>query len=110
MNGIYRKLAVVWVSIAILLLTVAISLFFSTPIRSIIPYALAVTPVTWQHGMGSGFLFAGLATLAALVAGAFPTHIDWIGHELKEGLLTYIKLSAIVIGITVGKRIQNKQH
>ena len=51
--------------------------------------------------MGAGFLFAGLATLTALAAGA-----EWIG-EVGEGLFTYLKLSAIAAGVALGKRARN---
>lgn len=95
------------IGIAVLLLTVAVSLAADAPVRSLIPYALAVAPITWRHGMGAGFLFAGLATLAALAAGAFPTRAEWIGQEVGEGLVTYLKLSAIVAGVALGKRARN---
>lgn len=50
-------------------------------------YGLAVAPVAWRHGMEAGFLFAGLATLATLTAGAFPTRAEWRGQEVGEGSL-----------------------
>lgn len=107
MNPLRRISVPVQIGIAVLLLTVAVSLAADAPMRSLIPYALAVAPVTWRHGMGAGFLFAGLATLAALAAGAFPTRAEWIGQEVGEGLFTYLKLSAIVAGVALGKRARN---
>ena len=56
------------VGVAVLLLVVLVGWVGNTPIRSIFPYAFAVGLVTWRHGMTVGFLFAGLATLAALAA------------------------------------------
>lgn len=55
--------------------------------------------------MSAGFLFAGLATLAALAASAFPTREELEGQEAGEGLYTYLKLSAVAAGVALGKRI-----
>ena len=76
-----------------------------SPVRSLIPYGLAVAPVAWRHGIGTGFLFAGLATLAALAAGAIPTRPELSGEEVGEGLLTYAKLSAIAVGVSLGRAL-----
>ncbi len=54
------------VGVAVLLLVVAVGWVGNTPIRSIFPYAFAVGLVAWKHGMTAGFVFAGLATVAAL--------------------------------------------
>ncbi len=106
MNPLRRISVPVQIGIAVLFLTVAVSLAADAPVRSLIPYALAVALVTWRHGMGAGFLFAGLATLAALAAGAFPTRAEWIDQAVGEGLFTYLKLSAIVAGVALGKRAE----
>ena len=55
--------------------------------------------VAWRHGIGAGFLFAGLARLAALATGAFPTRPEWAGVEVGEGLFTYLKLSVVASGV-----------
>lgn len=94
----------IWLGLIVLLLTIAVSLAADAPVRSLVPYGLAVALVAWRHGMRAGFLFAGLATLAALAAGAFPTRPDWSGQEVGEGLFTYLKLSAIAAGIALGTR------
>ena len=97
-----------WIGFAVLLLTIAVSLAGDAPVRSLVHYGLAVAPVAWRHGMGAGFLFAGLATLAELTAGAFPTRAEWSGQEAGEGLFTYLKLSAIAAGVALGKRASNR--
>lgn len=91
-------------AIVVLILTVALSVASGSHIRSIFPYALAVGLMAWRHGMGAGFLFAGLATLAALAAGAFPSREELEGQEVGEGLFTYLKLSAVAVGVALGKR------
>jgi hypothetical protein len=91
---------------AVLLLVVLVSWLVNAPIRSIFPYAFAVGLVTWKHGMTAGFLFAGLATLAALATGAFPSREEFSGQEVGEGLYTYLKLSAVSAGVALGKRIR----
>lgn len=88
-----------WIGTTVLLLTIAVSMVANSPVRSIFPYGLAVALVTWRHSIGFGFLFAGLATLAALAAGAFPTRPEWSGEEVWEGLFTYLKLSVVAVGL-----------
>lgn len=95
------------IAVAILLLTIAISIAAGAPVRSIVPYGLAVTLVAWRHGAAAGFLFAGLATLAALATGAFPTRIEWSGQEAGEGLITYFKLSVIAAWVVLGKYVRD---
>ncbi|MGV1046877.1 hypothetical protein [Limnohabitans sp.] len=90
----------------VLLLVIFVSWLVNTPIRSIFPYAFAVGLVTWRHGMTAGFLFAGLATLAALATGAFPSREELSGQEVGEGLYTYLKLSAVAAGVALGKRVR----
>jgi len=93
--------------VAVLLLVVLVSWVGSTPIQSIFPYAFAVGLVAWKHGMTAGFLFAGLATLAALATGAFPSREELSGQEAGEGLYTYLKLSAVAAGVVLGKRARH---
>lgn len=94
----------VMIAIGVLLAIVLVSAVSNSPVRSIFPYALSVGLVAWWHGMTIGFLFAGLATLAALIGGAFPSSAALSGHEVGEGLYTYLKLSAISAGVALGKR------
>lgn len=108
MNRFSRVSPHLWIGFAVLLLTIAVSLAVDAPTRSIMPYGLAVAPVAWRHGMGAGFVCAGLATLAALAAGAFPTREEWSGQEVGEGLFTYLKLSGIAAGVALGKRARTR--
>ena len=89
---------------ALLALVAVLGWMTDTPVRSLFPYGIAVGVVSWHHGMKAGFVFAGLGTLAALATGAFPSHEGLRGQELGEGLYTYLKLSAVVVGVTLGKR------
>lgn len=93
--------------IAVLLLVILVGWIGNTPIRSIFPYAFAVGLVAWRHGMTAGFQFAGLATLAALATGAFPSREELSGHEAGEGLYTYLKLSAVAAGVVLGKQARH---
>lgn len=95
------------VGVAVLLLVVLVGWVGNTPIRSIFPYAFAVGLVAWKHGMTAGFAFAGLATVAALMAGAFPSREELSGHEAGEGLYTYLKLSAVAAGVALGKQARH---
>ena len=71
-----------------LLLVILVGWVGSTPIRSIFSYAFAVALVAWKHGMTAGFAFAGLATVATLMTGAFSSREELSGHEADEGLYT----------------------
>jgi len=97
-------------ALGVLLLVVFISVSTNSPIRSIFPYAFSVGLVAWKHGMQAGFLFAGLATLAAQMGGAFPSNATLAGQEVGEGLYTYLKLSAISAGVALGKRARSRQR
>jgi len=101
-----RRLASAHLGIAIMLLvlTAAFSIAAESPVRSIFPYGVAVALVAWRHGMSAGFIFAALA------AGAFPTRAELSGEEAGEGLFTYFKLSAIVVGVAIGKRTGRKNQ
>ena len=90
------------VAAAMLALLGVLGWMTDTPVRSLVPYGTAVGLA--HHGMKAGFVFAGLGTLAALATGAFPSHEGLRGQELDEGLFTYFKLSAVALGITLGKR------
>lgn len=91
------------VALAILIFIATAGAYADSPVRSLVPYAFAVMLVTWRHGAVAGVLVAGLACLAALVAGAFPTRPQWAGHLLEEGLVTYLKLSAVALGVCLAK-------
>lgn len=105
-----------WISLhllfgaAILLLVILVSWIDNSPVRSIFPYAISVGLVAWKHGLTGGFVFAGFATLAALATGAFPSRDELSGHETDEGLYTYMKLSAVAVGVGLGKRARNRSR
>jgi hypothetical protein len=98
------------IAIGVLVLTAALSIAAESPVRSILPYGVAVALVAWRHGMSAGFVFAALATFAALAAGAFPTRAELSGEEAGEGLFTYFKLSAIAVGVAIGKRTRRNNQ
>ena len=94
------------ISSTLLLLVILFAWLGDTPIRSIFPYAVAVGLVAWKHGIPAGVLFAGLATVAALATGAFPSRGELSGGEVGEGLYTYLKLTAVAVGVALGQRIR----
>jgi len=97
-------------AIVVLILTVGTSVAIDFPVRSIIPYAISVSLSAWRYGLMVGFVFAGLATLAALAAGAFPTRSELTGQEVGEGVFTYLKLSAIAAGVVIGKKVNRTEE
>jgi hypothetical protein len=102
-DSVWSKRHVI-VATAILLAVGLYGSMTATPIRSIFPYAFAAGLVAWKHGVAAGFLFAGFGTLSALATGAFPSNEELRGHELGEGLYTYLKLSAVVLVLLCHKR------
>lgn len=106
-DSVWSKRHVI-VATAILLAVGLYGSMTATPIRSIFPYAFAAGLVAWKHGVAAGFLFAGFGTLSALATGAFPSNEELRGHELGEGLYTYLKLSAVVLGVALGNRSRRK--
>lgn len=93
------------VASAVMALVGGLGWLTGTPVWSIFPYGVAVGVAVW-HGMTVGFTFGALATIAALATGAFPRNENPRGHETGEGLFTYLKLSAVVLGVRLGKRLR----
>lgn len=76
------------------------------PVTSIFPYLAPVVFFAWVHGATWGFLFAGLATLAAIPGDYFDTHtkIDLF----YAGFSTYAKLTGAAIGVALAKIIRER--
>jgi hypothetical protein len=83
--------------LALLVGIVLFSALTDDPVRSAIPYGVSVGIVAWRHGLLGGFAFSAVATVAALVSGAFPTHPTSAGHEAVEGLITYAQMSVVCL-------------
>ena len=77
------------------------------PIMSIFPFMLPVLLIAWIYGTGWGFVFAALATLAAM-PGDYMQHHDM--HDLYwAAVTTYLKLTAAAAGIIIGKNRANRR-
>lgn len=86
-----------------LLFLAATNRYSEIPIMSIFPFMLPVVLMAWRYGMGWGFVFAALATLAAM-PGDYMQHHD--KHDLYwAAFTTYLKLTAAAAGIIIGKNI-----
>ncbi|OQK16572.1 hypothetical protein AU255_01310 [Methyloprofundus sedimenti] len=71
------------------------------PIYSIFPYLIPACLLTWKYGLSWGFIFSGLASLAAI-----PYNDLWKYDENSffwAGLTTYFKLTGFAIGITYSR-------
>jgi len=97
-------------AIGVLLAVLAWSVLGGSPVRSIFPYAFATALVAWRHGLLWGFAFAAIACLVAALGGAFPTQPQWLNDLAGEGLMTYLKLSAVAIGVSVGRRMGERRR
>ncbi|WP_461482029.1 hypothetical protein [Porticoccus sp.] len=79
----------------------------SVPIVSILPYLFPVVVVSWRYGLGWGFLFAALGTLAAMPG-------DYLKeHQMKDlywaAFTTYLKLTTVAVGIIWGRKIGHRR-
>ncbi len=64
--------------------------------------------IAWTYGMGWGFVFAALATLAAMPEDYMQSH-DM--HDLYwAAFTTYLKLTVAATGIVLGKGIVERRH
>ncbi len=88
---------------SILLFIYLLGEFHDFPIRNLVPYALAVGLMTWHAGVIVGFIFSGIAVLIALEIDAFPWRVEASGLMIYEFIYAYMKLSAVVLGVWLGK-------
>lgn len=96
------ELAAIW-----LLLLAAIQRYSEIPILSIFPFMVPVVLMAWMYGLGWGFVFAALATLAAM-PGNYMQHHDM--HDLYwAAFTTYLKLTVAATGLLLGRNIQNRR-
>jgi uncharacterized membrane protein (DUF441 family) len=90
-------------AIALLCLTFSWSILGTEPVRSIAPYGLATALVSWRHGVSWGFVAAAVACIIALAGGALPTRPERSDEPLLQGMVTFLKLSAVAVGVVAGK-------
>lgn len=89
-------LASVW-----LLFLAATQRYSVVPIMSIFPFMFPVVLMAWTYGMGWGFVFAALATLAAM-PGDYMQHHNM--HDLYwAAFTTYLKLTAAATAVVLSK-------
>jgi hypothetical protein len=98
-----------WTASGLLLTIVAVSHVTGEPIRSLIPYGIAVGIATWRHGLAVGLGFSGLAVIAALTAGAIATDPHSGALPLDEGLLAYMRLSFVAAAVASVRSMRNSQ-
>jgi hypothetical protein len=77
------------------------------PIDSILPYLFPVMLIAWCHGVTWGFLFAALATLAAIPVDHMAMMIR---SELNYGVLVnYAKLTGAAVGAHIAHLVFKSQ-
>lgn len=82
--------------------------YSEVPIMSIFPFMLPVVLIAWTYGTGWGFVFAALATLAAMPGDYMQSHNM---HDLYwAAFTTYLKLTAAAAGIIIGRNIVNRRE
>ncbi|TBW59627.1 hypothetical protein EZI54_01360 [Marinobacter halodurans] len=77
------------------------------PVTFILPYLLPIIFMTWRYGMTWGFLFAGLATVAAIPGEYLANHN--IEQPSRAGISTYLTFSAIVADLALA-RVFRQNH
>lgn len=73
----------------------------SMQLKSIVPYMIPVVVIAWRYGMGWGFAFAALATLAAVPKNYISNHD--INDIYWAAFTNYLKLTAAATGIVLGR-------
>lgn len=86
----------------------AVNHYSEIPIRTIFPFLLPVALIAWSYGLGWGFVFAALGTLAAMPG-------DYMQHHAMDDLywaafITYLKLTVAATGIVIGKHIVDRRN
>lgn len=83
---------------------VAINLISGEPTQFIWAYAVPVIMVTWKHDLKWGFLAAAVGAFSAVASGAVTGNSNAGISLAEEGLFTFAQLSAIAIGLVLGKK------
>lgn len=84
-----------------LIVLVVVNRLLEEPVQFIAPYVLPVIVLTWKYGVRWGLVAAAGAVVAAAAGGALPSN-DKVAL-LEDGLYSYVKLSAIALGVSLGK-------
>lgn len=89
---------------------IAVNLIAGETTLFILAYAIPVVLTTWKHDLQWGFLVAAMGAFAAVASGAISGNAN-AGVSLAEhGLFSYAQLSAVAVGIFLGKRTHYELH
>jgi len=83
---------------------IAINFISGEPTQFIWAYAVPVIMLTWKHDLQWGFLAAAVGAFAAVASGAVTGNANADISVAEEGLFTFAQLSAIAIGLVLGKK------
>ncbi len=97
------EIAAIW-----FMFLIVVNLSLESKISFILPYAWPVIGVAWNKGIRQGFIVSAFGTLSAAAGSVIPTHPGIISLT-EEGLLVYVKLSSIAIGVTAGKYLAHRK-
>lgn len=74
------------------------------PTQFILAYIIPVVVTTWKRNLQWGFLIAAVGAFSAAASGAVMGNTNADISLAEEGLFFFAQLSAIAIGIVLGKR------
>ncbi len=83
---------------------IAINFISGEPTKFIWVYAVPVIMMTWKHDLQWGFLAAAVGAFAAVASGAVTGNSNAGIRLAEEGFFTFAQLSAIAIGLVLGKK------
>lgn len=86
------------------------NMIINEPTQSIFPYAIPVVVVTWKRNLRWGFFAAAVGACSAVVSGAITGHVSAGVSLAEEGLFSFAQLSAIAVGIVLGKITHRKMN
>ena len=90
-------------------LLMAFNFFAPNPTEHILAYSIPVIVITLKRNLRWGILTSSVGTLAAVLSGAIAGHLS-IGISLaEEGLFSFAQLSAIALGVSLGKKSHQKR-
>lgn len=86
----------------------ALNFIFGEPTQFIWAYAVPIIMMTWKHDLQWGFLAAAMGAFAAVATGAVTGNSNAGISLAEEGLFTFAQLSAIAIGLVLGKKTHDE--
>jgi len=84
------------------------NMMIDEPTQSIFPYVIPVLIITGKRNIRWGFIAAAVGACTAVISGAITGNANSGVSLAEEGLYSFAQLSAIAIGVVLGKITHRK--